>query len=204
MPVALAQQIRAVLEDAQGALSLFDLLAIVDEFVLQCSSSPEPEVLLSAFEQELETINREVIDHSSVYQTEIFLAVLYHLCPVLPSISIISSWFDLVLRPALREPKLPSAAVNQAKECIISALQKNNDVYAEKVNDFRRRLLDLYLLDAYNEGSGDDVLEWAELDQDQRDKRTLWKQNLEDILLAYGKERPEVSSDCSCKKTIHR
>jgi len=187
----LARQVRSVLEGAPDALPISEFLGYVDEFVLECSSSPEPEVLLFHLEEELQKILHEVTDYSSLYQIEIFLAILYHLDPVLPSTSVIS-WFDLLLRPALREPKLPTTAVTHAKELIIGALQKTQSGYPERVGDFRRRLLELYLLDAFNESSGDDVIEWAEIGEEEREKRTRWKVNLEGILVKYGNERPEV------------
>lgn len=194
--INLPRQVRSVLESLPDALPLHELLILIDDFVLECTSSPEPEVLLFQLEEELQTVHNEVVDHSSLLQTEVFLAVLYHLCPILPSTSVIS-WFDIVLRPALREPKLPTPTVNHAKELIILALQKTEESYVEKVKEFRRRLMDLYLLDALNEGSGEDVLEWAELDEEQRDKRSHWKWNLEDVLLKFGTERPEVRYDAS-------
>ncbi|KAJ7685064.1 hypothetical protein DFH06DRAFT_1157285 [Mycena polygramma] len=188
MSATLLRQVRAVLE-TEGS-SIADLLTLTDDFVLECSSAPEPEVLAFQVEEQLHHLHDDVVDHSSLHHTEVFLAVLHHLCPILPSVSIISSWFDLVLRPALREPKLPVPTVTHAKELIVSALCKEDDRYPEKIAEFRCRLLDLYLLDAFNEGSGDDVLEWAELDDLQREKKTRWKSNLEDILLKYGQERP--------------
>ncbi|KAG6874066.1 hypothetical protein C0995_006923 [Termitomyces sp. Mi166 len=186
----LTRQVRSVLEGGTDLLSLQELLASVDDFVLECTSSPESEVLLAHLEEDLQNIHHEVFDHSSPYQTEVFLAVLYHLNPILPPTSVIS-WFDIVFRPALREPKLSTPSVKHAKELIISALQKTEEVYEQKVKEFRRRLMDLYLLDAFNEGSGADVLEWAELNEEQRDKRSHWKRNLEDILLKFGAKRPE-------------
>lgn len=188
---ALPRQVRSALECAPDALPLNDLLTLIDDFVLECTTSEEPEVQVFQFEQVLQTIHDEVADYASLQQKETFLAILYHLGPVLPPTSIVS-WFDLVLRPALREPKLATQAVNHAKELIISALQETHEAHTEKVGDFRRRLLEYYLLDAYNEGSGDDVLEWAELNEEERQKRTQWKSNLESILLRLGNERPEV------------
>ncbi|KAJ7136538.1 pyrroline-5-carboxylate reductase dimerization-domain-containing protein [Mycena crocata] len=176
---------------ARMSASVADLLALTDEFVLECASTGEPEVAVFQLEEQLHQIHGDVVDHASLRHTQVFLAVLHHLRPILPSVSIISSWFDLVLRPALREPKLPAPALNHAKELVVSALRKDDNRYADKVADFRRRLLDLYLLDAFNEGSGVDVLEWAELDAPQREKKTRWKANLEDILLKSGQERPE-------------
>ncbi|KAJ7905364.1 hypothetical protein B0H14DRAFT_2659988 [Mycena olivaceomarginata] len=183
---ALVRQIRAVLETSEAAFPDF----LVEEFILEVSSASEPEILVFQLEEQLHQLHGDVVDHTSLHHTQVFLAVLHHLLPILPAISIISSWFDLVLRPALREPKLPVPAVNHAKELIVSALRKDDDRYPEKIAEFRCRLLDLYLLDAFNEGSGDDVIEWAELDDLQREKKTRWKSNLEEILLKYGQERP--------------
>lgn len=191
MPNDLPRLLRLVLESLPDAPPLDELLILIDDFVLECSSSSEPEVLLFHFEEDLQKVHHDSIDHSSLFHTEVFLAVLYHLGPILPPTSVIS-WFDIVLRPALREPKLPTPAVNHAKELIISALQRTGETCLKKIGEFRCRLFDLYLLDAFNEGSGNDVLEWAELDEEQRDKRSHWKRNLEDILLKYGMEQPQV------------
>jgi hypothetical protein len=54
--------------------------------------------------------------------------------------------------------------------------------------------LDLYLLDASNEASAEDVLEGADLPREERDQRKIWKENLEDILVAFGVDQPEVRS----------
>ena len=187
----LSRQIRSTLENIPDALPLTDLLVIVDEFIVECTREKEPEILIFQLQEDLHSIHNEVVDYTCLHQNEIFLAVLYHLGPLLPPTSVIS-WFDLLLRPALREPDLPTQAIHHAKELIISALQKRNEVHADKVRDFRRRLLELYLLDAFNDGSSDDVLEWAELNVEERQRRTLWKHNLEDILVKFGNERPEV------------
>ncbi|CDO69547.1 hypothetical protein BN946_scf184785.g52 [Trametes cinnabarina] len=194
----LCTELRQLLDGSPDAISLNELLARVDSFVLECSASPDAPALLHQLEDELQVIYDDVVGHALFPQAEIFLAFLYHLRPVLPSSSIISTWFDLVLRPALREPKLPLPAVNYATELIIAALDPgcpDDSAEAEKqkerVGDFRRRLMDLYLLDAYNESSGDDVLEWAELDEDQREKKACWKSNLEDVLVRVALERPQ-------------
>jgi hypothetical protein len=188
---SLSRQIRAALEGA-SPITLPELLVQVDEFVVMCSSSPERETLAFQFGEDLQTVHDHVVDHSSLSQTEILLAVLYHLLPVLPSTSIISTWFDLIIRPALREPRLSTAATNHAKELICSALGSADVNKAARVREFRCRLLDLYLLDTHNEGSRDDVLEWARLDQRHREQSKHWKENLEDVLLKSGTERPQV------------
>lgn len=186
-----SRQIRSLLADSSDAHGATETLRSVEAFVLECSASPEQDTLLRALDDELQGIHRDLVGHDSLEETQVFLRVLYHLRPILSSTSIIATWFDLVLRPALREPKLSTEAVNYAKELIICALEGSGS--PEKVAEFRRRLLDLYLLDAMNEGSGADVLEWADLDQEQRDKKTQWKVNLEDILIKYGLQRPAVS-----------
>ncbi|KAG6821069.1 hypothetical protein H0H93_007228 [Arthromyces matolae] len=180
----LSRQLRSVLEASPEAIPLQDLLVLIDEFVV---NSPDS---LFHLEEDLQKILDEVVHHASVFQTEVFLAVLYHLNPILPPTSVIS-WFDIVIRPALREPKLPTSSLKHATDLIVTALEKTEGAYEQKVKDFRRRLMDLYLLDAFNEGSGPDVLEWAELDDVQRDKRSHWKRNLENILLQFGSKRPE-------------
>jgi len=190
---SLSLHVRAVLESPPEPLPLQDLLIRIDEFVIDSSSSSDPKAQLLQLEEDLQKVHHDVVDHSALFQTEVLLAVLYHLGPILPPTSVIS-WFDLVLRPALREPKLPTTALNHAKDLIISALRRTEETFLKKLGDFRRRLFDLYLLDAFNDGSGDDVLEWAELDEEQKAKRSHWKWNLEDILLKLALEQPQVSS----------
>ncbi|KZT09463.1 uncharacterized protein LAESUDRAFT_722428 [Laetiporus sulphureus 93-53] len=205
----LSRPLRLLLESAPEAPSAETILALADSLVLEFSTSSSPGALLSALEEELEEIYDQVIDHATPNQAEVFLAVLYHLHPILPPASIISTWFDLILRPALREPKLPTPSVEHAKQLILTALDPDSRAIAvaddasdeereserarqrEKIGEFRRRLMDLYLLDALNESSGEDVLEWAALDTDQREKKACWKANLEDILVRVGLERPQ-------------
>jgi hypothetical protein len=196
---ALSHQVRIILEEAPDDARLLEqALQAVDEFARECAASKEPDVYLFRLEEELlQSFHSDTITHNSLQHTEVLLAILCRLRPLLTSISLISTWFDLVLRPALREPRLSTPAVNHAKELIISAADRTDEKYPEKVAEFRRRLLDLYVLDAYNEGSGDDLLEWAELDQEQREKRSLWKFNLEDVLVKSGLRRPQVFDRCS-------
>lgn len=190
----LSQQLRLVLESSPNALSLPDLTLLVDEVVHECTSSSEPELLILDLEEELQAIYHDVIDHDVFEQTETFLSVLSRLTPVFSSTSLISTWFELVLRPALRQPKLPSSAVACAKDLVVTALEKPDENNPEKQGEFRRRMLDLYLLDAFNEASGDDVLEWAKWPQEQREQRNMWKSNLEDVLVRFGLGMPQVST----------
>ncbi len=200
MPASLARQIRAVLDDAPDAPPLDELLALVDDFVLECSTSEEPETVIKHLEEDLQAVHHDVFDYSSLRQGEQLLTTLHRLSPILPSTTVIS-WFDILFRPALRDPRLATTAVNYAKDLIVQASRSGNDGYSDKIENyvervagFRKRLFDLYLLDAFNVGSEGDVLEWAELVEEEREKRTCWKTSLEDILLRYGQEDPEVNS----------
>ncbi|TFY63751.1 hypothetical protein EVJ58_g3060 [Rhodofomes roseus] len=192
----LCRTLRLVLESAPDAPTLEDLLKQVDGFVQSVQEVPDRAAIVAALEDELQAI----YDYASLTQTEPFLGVLYHLRPVLPPSSLISTWFEPTLRPALREPRLPTPSVEYAKGLIIAALdldsyvnesEEEREKQQDKVSGFRRRLMDLYLLDALNESSGDDVLEWASLDTEQREKKSCWKTNLEDVLIRVGLERPE-------------
>ncbi|KAG7092375.1 hypothetical protein E1B28_008733 [Marasmius oreades] len=182
----LSRQVRLVCE---SALSQADLLASADDFVESSLLSSDIETISSRLDQELQSVYVEVVDHSPSH-VQLFLALLFHVKSLLSPSSIISSWFDLVLRPALRLPKLSTPAVQQARELVLFALSSDKLACQKKVVEFRRRVLDLYLLDAFNEVSDEDVLEWAELDGAEREKRAFWKSNLEEILLRLGESRP--------------
>jgi hypothetical protein len=198
------RQLRLLLTNSSDAPPLRLFLDNVNTLVTDCLDSQNAAGILDQFEEDLQNIYHEVIDHTVSSQIQIFLSVLYHLRLILPPVSIISTWFDLVLRPALREPKLPAEAVTHAKELVVSALspvkqlkdaasdELEKEKSREKVKNFRRRLMDLYLLDAYNEISGEEVLEWAELNDAQKELKACWKANLEEVLVRVGLQRPQV------------
>jgi hypothetical protein len=189
----ISRQLRLYLEGSSQALSAQEVYALVDTFVTDLNASDDPESPICNLENELQVI-RDTLDLSECTQTEALLSVLRRLEPVLSSTSLISTWFDLVLRPALREPNLSHKAITQAKDLVIVALEKPDNRHPEIQGEFRRRVLDLYLLDASNEASPEDVLEWADLPREQRDQRKIWKENLEDILVGFGMNQPEVRS----------
>ncbi|KAH9926176.1 uncharacterized protein B0H18DRAFT_1006802 [Fomitopsis serialis] len=172
----LCRTLRLVLESAPDAPSLDDLFKQADSFAEGVRGSPHRAAIVAALEDELQAIYDPVIDYASLTQAEPFLGC------------------------SLREPRLPTPSVEYAKGLIIAALdvgsyadegEEEREKQQEKVSGFRRRLMDLYLLDALNESSGDDVLEWATLDVEQREKKSCWKTNLEDVLIRVGLERPE-------------
>ncbi|KAF5365769.1 hypothetical protein D9758_003257 [Tetrapyrgos nigripes] len=174
---------------SSAADGLLELCAFIDDFVAHLVPGDVAAVSLQA-EHEFQAILDDVVDHSSLYHVQVLLTILYHLRAIITPLSIISSWFDLALRPALREPKLPTHVVSYAKELILSALYTDDEQYSDKVSNFLRLLFDLYLLDAFNEGSNEDFLEWAALDHVQKERKSCWKSNLEDILLRFGEIKP--------------
>ncbi|KIK59820.1 hypothetical protein GYMLUDRAFT_659968 [Collybiopsis luxurians FD-317 M1] len=189
----LCRQLGLIFTEASEAISLVELLALADD--LASSTPVDDQTFCSQLEQELSAIHSEFLDHSVLYHAQVLLAVLYHLRERLTPHTIITFWFDIVLRPALREPKLATASVGHAKELVLCAMndrEEENGRYREKIGEFRTRLFDLYLLDALNEGSEEDLLEWAELDGAQREKKTCWKDNLEDILFRFGEMCPDA------------
>ena len=187
----IARQVRQILEESPDAPSLQHLVDTIDNSALEwaTTSSPQAKNLLTS----LEDLCHQVLNHAVFHQVEVFLTVLYHLRVVIPVASIVSTWFDLVLRPALREPKLSTPTVRFAKELVLVGLV-TFDENTNKTKDFRRRLFDLYLLDAHSESLGEDPLEWAELDKVSRDKRECWKSNLDDILITFAMKCPKVGT----------
>ena len=188
----IARQVRQVLEEPSDATLLQHLVDAIDNYASEWAtpSSSQAKSLLTS----LEDLYHQVLNHAVFHQVEVFLTVLYHLRIVIPVASIVSTWFDLVLRPALREPKLSTPTVGFAKQLVLIGLVTFDEENTNKTKDFRRRLLDLYLLDAHSESLGEDALEWAELDKVSRDKRECWKSNLEDILVTFGMKCPKVGT----------
>lgn len=189
------RQLKSTLAETPNPESVQELTKTVDSNVseLLATGGIVNSTSLGELLEGLETIYNQDVHYAHIGQLGIFVEVLYHLKPALSSIHLISTWFEMVLCPALRHPSLPVGVVDHAKELVVFALENIGDV-PEKVGEFRRRVLDLYLLDALNEGSPDDALEVAELDEGQREKRLCWKTNLEDILLRFGLRRPKVQS----------
>jgi hypothetical protein len=199
----LSHRLRTAFHEPSSNSSIFETnLLHVDAFIDAVNATGNDE-LLRNFASDLRGIYSDIVARSDNPQhTELFIAVLSRLAPVLSSSSIISDWFDVCLRPALRNPELSAQAIRHAKDLIFAALHSVVDQYSKLVSDFRRRLLDLYLRDAFNEGAGADILEWAEMGQRERDVKTVWKTNLEDILIKHGTERPAASITMICDRMI--
>ena len=110
----LAKGLHLLLSASNNTPDLKDILSELDDRVHEIESCEDIEKAQQDFEEELQVIYDKEVDHSHVQQLEIFLASLFRCRKVLSSVSIISTWFDLLLKPALREPKLSSAAADHA------------------------------------------------------------------------------------------
>lgn len=199
----LAKKLRSLLSRSVEDSEIDEFLRILDEEILNTAALGDDQERRD-FEEELQNIYGEDVDFYQLRTVEIFLDVLVHSRPILPATTVISNWFEVLIRPALRHPHLRPTTVEHAKELVIEALEED-DGNPDMVKNFRRRLVDLFLLDAFNESSGKDILEWAQLDETQKSKNIWWKNNLEDILIRHGLSRPSVSVVCRrhvCAKLI--
>ncbi|KAK7054980.1 hypothetical protein VNI00_003443 [Paramarasmius palmivorus] len=149
--MSLSHSLRLVLENT---LPLNDLLS---------SLPPSSE----GWEEDIQDVLDEYPDSSHIH---VFLAVLYHFKPSVESI--IESWFDSTLRPALKMSGLGTQAKQQARELVLTAGIDPR---------FAKRLMELYLLDVINP-LGEDILEYTGRDKDKGIKE-CWKENLEWILV---------------------
>ncbi|CEL57355.1 hypothetical protein RSOLAG1IB_02094 [Rhizoctonia solani AG-1 IB] len=99
---------------------LTDLRPLIDVYISE-NARLEPEL-----ENGLSDLYYQDIDHSNVSHIGAFVGVLYAFRMVLSSASIIS-WFDSLLRRALREPKLDLETVKQAKELVLMPLYDESE-----------------------------------------------------------------------------
>lgn len=182
MSLDLSRRIRNALASDSSSKGLPDALAAISAFVNQ----PDPQIL-DQLRDELEFIYKDV-DHGSPANVEAFVAVLHAFLSVFNPLYVITHWWDLVLRASLRDPRLPSKAINQAKELTLLGLTADS----AKSHEFRKRIFELFLLDSYDESSGQDALEEVTLSEEERKRQKLWKVNLEDILQQYCFKQPQV------------
>ena len=101
----------------------FDFFDLLDSCILEISSSDADSQQRVDFEEELQVVFDEEVRHSDLSHVELFLEVLLHARPVLNSGTLISTWFDLLLRPALREPKLSEGALDACEAGKLALLE---------------------------------------------------------------------------------
>lgn len=152
------------------------------------ASKAGPDAVLE-LEEHLQKIFMASIDQSDMEQLAGFIAIVHTLLPALPAASIITTWFDIMLRASLRIPELPARAVRQARELVLRGLQ---DESHPKTASFRRMIIDLYLAGTNKDSSEHDALEDVALDPSDVQKQTCWKHNIEVTLLDDAIRHPTV------------
>ena len=174
--------------------SLAQLLPLVEVYISD-THDPSNDAKTTELNNGLLDIYGEIVDHADVTHIGAFVGVLYALRMVLSSDAIIS-WFDSLLRRALREPRLAPEAVAQTKDLVLMPLYDDGESKAQLL---RRRLVQLYVLDAPREN--DNAVEKMQQQADERAMMAAWKSNLEDLLVLDGFARPKVSSNANVNRS---
>ena len=187
MSLDISRRIRAALDSSSPTKSLPEVLTVIDDFVQQQQETDL--AVLDQLQSEVESMYKELVDHSLPANVEAFVSILHAFLPVFKPIDVITCWWDLLLRAALRDPRLPAKALQQVKVITLRGLLPDSP----KVPEFRRRIIQLYLLDVHDEISRRDVLEHATMNTNERRIQQLWKRNLGDILEAFYVEKSEVN-----------
>lgn len=187
MSLDISRRIRVALDSDSPTKNLTEVINAIDAFVQQ-----QQEIDLAVLDQlqgEVESIYKELVDHSLPANVEAFVSILHGFLPVFKPINVITCWWDLVLRAALRDPRLPAKALQQVKAITLHGLIPDSP----KAPEFRKRIIELYLLDVHDEISRRDVLEHATMSANERRIQQLWKHNLGNILEAFYVEKSEVN-----------
>ena len=127
--------------------------------------------------------------HSSSLVTplELFVEILFEMRDHLSPESISKTWWDLVLRPALRREQLSRKARREAIQVAMIGLKEGEA-------GFRRRLLQLFVLGVPSHNSVEDAIETAHMNMDERVQMSQWKDSLADILTNDAISNPTVRS----------
>ncbi|GJJ10033.1 hypothetical protein Clacol_004259 [Clathrus columnatus] len=181
----ISKRIRTALSNDFSEKLFTDSLNSISSFVIQ-QSPPDSVAVLDQLRDDLQSIYRDLVDHSSSTKLERFIAILHSFLPIFRPIYVVTHWWDLVLRAALRNPRLSGKALQQVKDITLHGLI----LESSKVTEFRKRMIELFLLDAYDESSGCDALEQATMSAEERRILHFWKQNLGDLLEQLSIERP--------------
>ncbi|KZV97656.1 hypothetical protein EXIGLDRAFT_832683 [Exidia glandulosa HHB12029] len=101
---------------------------------------------------------------------------------------VVSTWTELALQAVLKHTRLDSQTLQAAKELAVGALAGPDD--ALYVSEYRKRVFQLYLLDAPSDTSGPDAVDSAAMDEAEKESKKVWKENLGDILIAFAMRNP--------------
>ena|ERR1700761_6070593 len=189
----LAQNIKQTLEHRVPLDALPTLLTAVNTFVAEVSSFSKDRNA-PTLDDVLRRVYDEDYDESVTSHVVVFLATLNALDNLLPTSSLVSIWFELILLPALRNPNLPQSAVQHAQYLVLKVINHPSPVPQDKVVEFQSRIMQLYLEEFYNSNSNNDTVESgaATIDQQTRLMRACWRKNLESLAISFSASNPHV------------
>ncbi|CAG7847255.1 SubName: Full=Uncharacterized protein {ECO:0000313/EMBL:CCA69400.1} [Serendipita indica DSM 11827] len=123
--------------------------------------------------------------NSLVTPLEFFVEILFAIRDHLNSESISRTWWDLVLRPALRREQLSRKARHEAIQMVMIGLKEGG-------TGFRRRLLQLSVLGVPSHDSVEDAIETAHMNTDERAQMSQWRDSLVEILTNDAISNPQA------------
>lgn len=123
----------------------------------------------------------------SITPLDLFVEVLYIIREHLTPESIIRTWWDLVLRPALRRAHMPRLIIRHAIEVVMVGL-------SEGETGFRRLLLGSFILGVPSINSVEEAIESVAMSEDEKSQIVRWKEGLIDILTEDVERHPKAGT----------
>jgi hypothetical protein len=122
---------------------------------------------------------------TSIAHLDLFVEVLYITREHLTPDSIIRTWWDLALRPALRRAHMPRAIIRHAIEVVMVGL-------SEGQTGFRRLLVGLFILGVPSLNSVEEAIESVSMSDEEKAQTARWKESLIEILTEDAERHPKV------------
>lgn len=122
---------------------------------------------------------------TSIAPLDLFVEILYITREHLTPDSIIKTWWDLVLRPALSRAHMPRAVIRHAIEVAMVGL-------SEGETGFRRLLVGLFILGVPSLNSVEEAIESVSMSDEEKTQTAQWKESLIEILTKDAERHPKV------------
>ncbi|KAH7107732.1 hypothetical protein BKA62DRAFT_684269 [Auriculariales sp. MPI-PUGE-AT-0066] len=142
---------------------------------------------LSEVEDALTRAHRDV--HLDLQSHQNALIAILSLPEMQNHAKVVDTWTHLALKPLLKDTRVESTTLTKAKELAISVLV-DPDI-AQHVIQYRKHILQLYLMDAPSDMQSDDALDMAQLEDSERDSKRFFKDNLADIIIKFALQSPQ-------------
>lgn len=191
MSAQLGDKLRTALESPRPTDFIPDIADFIHTHVAELSSFSSEASALD-FDGVLQKTLHEDVDQQSMQHIHLVLATLDALNQIISTQSIISTWFDLLLRPSLKNRPLPANAQAHVRNIVLRAMGESSVSNQESVFGFRNRIMELYLLDTRNISSGDELVEKMKLKESERLQAAHYKSNLETILEDFSISNAKV------------